>query len=417
MKNVKEIREIWDNLNGIISFRQFVKKYFDKDSSLYFHKLQQSVINNVKYGFTEKEIQILINALKCESDNMLKVAESLSEIKKKMQRERGFFPTKQNPFNHPLFEEWFSQFINGKQKILEPFYGNGAIPIFLKQLGITNEWVCYDKEKSFDIVSHHVIKRDVIKNFPSGFRVAITNPPYLAKVSAKRRSLYYPDTKYADLYMVCLEKMLENCKYVAAIIPESFITQNLFTERLYGVISLNVKMFEETECPVCLALFSPEKECDCPQIYIGNEYVGDLCDLAKYNFEEYYSLNYEWVFNDKSGILGVKCVDNNSGDDIKFFEGEKIHPDKIKVSSRSYTRISGLPENIDLEKFIATCNKNLQEYRQNTKDVFMTSFKGLRKDGKYRRRIDFKTLKCIMNKSLQDLEICHQKICHQRKGT
>lgn len=351
-----------------------------------------------------KKVTTLIqenNILKKESDKRLEIINSI-ESKRKL----GQYFTITNPFKHTLFIEW-SKNIKDDDVLLEPFAGSNSIIKLIQEAGLYNKWSCYDIDNTKEnyVPKFPVIKNDSINDFPSGFRVAITNPPYLAKVSAKRRRLFYPDTDYADLYMLCLDKMLENCDYVAAIIPESFITQNLFTERLYGVISLNIKMFEETDCPVCLALFSPEKECDCPQIYIGNEYVGGLCDLAKFNLEEYYSLYEWWVFNDKSGILGVKCVDNNSGDDIKFFEGEKIHPDKIKVSSRSYTRISGLPENIDLEKFIATCNKNVIEYRKNTKDVFMTSFKGLRKDNKYRRRIDFKTVKCIMNKSLQDLDI------------
>ena len=83
--------------------------------------------------------------------------------------------------------------------------------------------------------------------------------------------------------------------------------------------------------------------------------------------------------------------------DCEFFEGEKIPSESIKVSSRSFTRVSGLPDDIDRKEFLKECNIILADYREKTKDVLMTSFKGLRKDGKYRRRLDFKTVKSILN--------------------
>jgi hypothetical protein len=80
-----------------------------------------------------------------------------------------------------------------------------------------------------------------------------------------------------------------------------------------------------------------------------------------------------------------------------------INPNDIKISSRSFTRISGLPKHINLNDFLNECNIILKDYREKTKDVLMTSFKGLRKDGKYRRRLDFKTVRYIMNKALKKL--------------
>ena len=108
-----------------------------------------------------------------------------------------------------------------------------------------------------------------------------------------------------------------------------------------------------------------------------------------------------WVFNDKNGSIGVKTVDNQKTNDCKFFEGEKINPEDIKISSRAFTRISGLPKEIDREDFLKECNKVLAEYREQTKDVLMTSFKGLRSDGKYRRRLDFKTVKSILDCAME----------------
>lgn len=319
-------------------------------------------------------------------------------------RELGQYFTTENPFNNKLFEEWWELVgLSPDDKMLEPFAGSNNIVLMIKEIGISNKWECYDIEPPLINVcpEYKVIRQDTIANFPIGFKVAITNPPYLARVSASRRKIPYPDTVYDDVYKECIGKMLDNVDYVAAIIPESFITSGLFHDRLYGVISLNTKMFEDTECPVCLALFIPSFSF---KIYVGDKYVGNYNDLKQYNLLEYDHGEVKWVFNDKNGSIGVKCVDNQISNDIYFHDGLKIDPDKIKVSSRSFTRIGGLPENIDLDKFILICNRILDDYRNKTKDVFLTSFKGLRKDGKYRRRIDFKTLRCILNKAYKEYE-------------
>jgi hypothetical protein len=60
-----------------------------------------------------------------------------------------------------------------------------------------------------------------------------------------------------------------------------------------------------------------------------------------------------------------------------------------------------LYDDIDLDQFLTCCNEILTEYRVNTKDVFLAPFKNLRKDGVYRRRLDFATAKLIMSKAAE----------------
>jgi len=98
-----------------------------------------------------------------------------------------------------------------------------------------------DEGYNFDFVSYdinpgslEVKKRDAIKEFPQGYKLIITNPPYLAKNSAHRKKIDFPTTKYDDLYKLCLEIMLKNCDYVGAIIPASFINADLFLDRLHS---------------------------------------------------------------------------------------------------------------------------------------------------------------------------------------
>lgn len=319
---------------------------------------------------------------------------------------RGQYFTVSNPFEHNQFKKWYNEFVKKDEILLEPFAGSNNIPKLCKQINIINPWHCFDIEyqEINNMPDYEISLQDTIQHFPTGYNTVITNPPYLAKVSASRLKLEYPDTHYEDLYMLCLEKMLENCDNVAAIIPESFITSGYFTDRLCCVISLNFPMFDDTDCPVCLALFTKEGAWgNCFEVWVGDEFVGDYCTLNEYTLWNYEKMYKGWKFNDPNGILGVKCVDNQCKDDIHFHYGEDINPTKIKISSRAFSRISGLPSNVDIDEFINVCNKNINEYREKTKDVFLTCFKGLRKDGVYRRRIDFKTLRCIMNKSLCDI--------------
>lgn len=323
---------------------------------------------------------------------------------------RGFgqYYTINNPFRHPLFSDWFGMLLP-TDTIVEPFAGSNNIIKLVREATLCdNRWKCYDIEPSTNNVCPdcEITISDSLKNMNTyKGTAAITNPPYLAKNSATRRHLPYPSERYDDLYKECLDLMLSHFKYVAAIIPESFITSGLFRNRLYGVISLNYKMFNDTECPVCLALFDDNDGRDKrpTMVYVGDEFVGNLQDLEKYNKEMLkYHNNYNgWKFNDVNGVIGIHCIDNLISDNIYFRNGEDIDVSTIKVSNRSFSRVGGFPLTIECkEEFISRCNDTLNQYRKNTKDVFMTSFKGLRKDNKYRRRLDFKLAKCVMNKVL-----------------
>jgi hypothetical protein len=251
-----------------------------------------------------------------------------------------------------------------------------------------------------DPQSDDVVQRDTILNMPNG-ELAITNPPYLGKSSAKRRGLpWYPENKYDDLYKLALSKMLDNFRFIAAIIPESFITSGELRDRLSIVISLTTVMFEDTEHPVCLALFSPESSNDY-EIWAMNSFLGMNSEIEKFKIKTNKNINMK--FNDPTGRIGVRAIDGTTSQSISFCLGENIPSSKIKHSSRMLTRIS-IDTEIDTISIINKANEILKDYRHNTQDVFLTSFKGLRRDGKYRRRIDFKTIRSILNKAVEELE-------------
>ena len=168
----------------------------------------------------------------------------------------GCFYTTQNIFSYPQFREWFTTALKASNNIvLEPFAGSNNLIKMLQNEGYQFKFDAYDINPS----SPEVEKKDTIKEFPWGYKLVITNPPYLAKNSARRKKIDFPTTKYDDLYKLCLEIMLKNCAYVGAIIPASFLNANLFLERLHSYTLLSSQMFTDTENPVCLALFSPQK--------------------------------------------------------------------------------------------------------------------------------------------------------------
>lgn len=326
----------------------------------------------------------------------------------------GQFFTITNPFVSNPFYKWFESIPHEKKKnIIEPFAGTNNIVRMIDSLRLSNStWHCYDIEPSnFNVAPYAKVKKcDTIENFPiiKDCYIAITNPPYLAKNSATRSGIPFKYGEYDDIYKKCLEVMLENCEYVAAIIPESFITANLFHERLKIVISLTCKMFDDTQCPVCLALFSPANEINVEngfEIYNQGSItrIGTYKELHKFVIKS--KINREnWSFNDPQGNVGIICCDNTKTASIKFVEGNQIDPKSVKFTSRAKTRVSGLPESVNLKEFITKCNDVLFDYRNNTKDVFLTSFKGLRDDQLYRRRLDFETAKNIMGYVLEVME-------------
>ncbi len=304
----------------------------------------------------------------------------------KNKRILGQYFTQYNPLDNKMFREWT---INCKLQyitILEPFAGSNNLIKMLREMNLCNKFISYDIEPK----NKSVLLKDTLQDFPKNFDICITNPPYLAQNSAKRRGLYYPKTKYDDLYKFALDKCLKNCDYVGAIIPASFLNSKLFRNKLSHYILLNAKIFNDTEHPVCLALF--KKSSKHVKIYEDKKYIGVLSEYEKRLPQA--KQNIKMKFNDKTGKLGLIAIDNTIEPSIRFCKGEDIDPNKIGITSRSITRIS-IDTNID--KLIKNLNDRLMTFREETYDVFLTPFKGLRKDNKYRRRLDYALARNIIN--------------------
>lgn len=385
-----KIGKALEDVAQYISLSQLAKS-IGKDRSWLYHKMKNDIVNGVQYRFSMDECALLSAKLKELADKIQSCSDAIDSIVQDNHRNTGRYYTQANVFEYPAFKQWLEAIPNiSETTILEPFAGDCAIPMML----CSYKWACYDIEPRKG--DFKVVKRDTIKKFPSGFKVCITNPPYLAKNSATRRGLNYPECDYDNLYKHCLKLMLDSCQYVAAIIPDSFIQSGLFTDRLYGVISIPEKVFADTDYPVCLALFTPDISPNI-KIFCGDSFIGTYKELLKYSLEEYN--DSRWVFNDADGCIGVVCADGKNNK-IRFVKGESIDTE-VKGSSRFLVRVSGLPDNIDIDDFILKCNSTLEQYRYNTKNVFLNSFKGLRYDGTYRKRIPFTVVRSILTYTLK----------------
>jgi len=303
-------------------------------------------------------------------------------------RSRGQYFTKGNPFELAPFKKWATQIELSRQNILEPFAGANDIITSLQSLNLCREFVSYDISPANKLVK----KKDTLKNFPKGYKVCITNPPWLARNSATRRALPYPKTKYDDLYKHGLSLCLENCDYVGAIVPASFLQSGLFRERLNSYTLLHKNLFTDTETPVCMALFN-KTQTQTTNLYNDDEHLGTLSELEKENPVPQSDRRVR--FNDPKGNLGFISFDNTEKPTIRFCEIEEIKDYPIKVSSRFITRISGDFDNIP--KIISKLNSQIKSFRKNTRDMFLTPFKGIRKDGYYRRRMEFALAKNFIN--------------------
>ena len=339
-------------------------------------------------------------------------------------RELGQYYTQGNPFILDPFLNWAKRTGLHNQVVLEPFAGTGNIPALVEATGLKcKEWSLFDVDPKKDDIK----QKDTLSDFPKGYNVCITNPPWLARNSATRRNIPYPkNINFDDVYKHSLHLALGNCKWVAAIIPESFIRVNRFKERLEDFVSLipdriesfnylkeqqcfdlplwnkepiidrtkqsifsSNSMFIDTDHPVGLALFGPKLVTD-TRIWQNNIYVGDYRTLKLYL--PAYSNNKKIEFNISDANLGLIAIDNTIEASIRFCTVEEIADYPVTKQSRSITKIK-----VPWEPDIDYLNNRIKEIREKTYDVFLTAFKGVRQDKQYRRRLDFTLARSIIN--------------------
>lgn len=298
----------------------------------------------------------------------------------------GQFYTTTDPFNgRKSFTDWFD-LVPKDTKFLEPFVGGGHILSY-----IDADWDGYDIEPKMP----GAIQRDTLKDFPTGYRVCITNPPYLAKTVVSRKKLDVV-LNYEDMYLDSLSLMLEHCEYVAAIIPSTFWNTNLFRDRLYAWDKFDMKLFSDTDAPAGVAYFVPKKVNKTRTFINGDEvFIGDW-NIPK-------AVKFPIVFNPKefSEFL-VVGIDSTTQDNIHIRKTEGFD---ISTLADSEGQCKSTNRNIFpikcsylKEEDLPHINDIITEWRNETKDFTMTNFKSCQKSGKYRKRISFTEVRWILHR-------------------
>jgi len=293
----------------------------------------------------------------------------------------GQYFTTTNIFNDEPLKIWSNEIPNWKtQSLLEPFAGACDILNYFPN----REWTCFDIES----IKKNVKYRDTIKDFPKGFDVCITNPPYLAKnrISRLKQKI---ELKYEDLYLDALEQCLDNCKYVSVIIPSTFIGCSKMKERCLIIDKIDKVVFSDTTNPVCVAYFVPYKVqktltfVNGKQVFLNfnNTPTNTSLDI-KFNV---YDGNYVLTAVDKK----IKKISINN--DLENFDRKKY----LKHTSR-YCVLFKTNSTINLKSI----NNFIEKWRDETQDYFLTSFKSpISSNEFYRKRMSFNQLKWIIEKS------------------
>lgn len=283
--------------------------------------------------------------------------------------------------------------------VYDPYAGNGDILKLNRYFGI-------ELTKGLDIdPSLKWELNDSLMNIPSlENSIIVTNPPYLAKQSATRRKIdvsrYFEESKYDDLYLIALDRMLDSSDNVVAIVPESFVNSNFKRKnRLVSITILEENPFLDTEVPVCVVCFDNiEKKDSNIKIYKNNTMVGTYDRIKSIKLKPRKSVKIK--FNDVNGWLALRAVDSKVSDKkILFGTKNQIDYDwdnNISDTSRHYTLLS-VEVPVELrEKMIKECNMILARLRLESYDLILTPFMGNNNLGERRRRLDFKLARAII---------------------
>lgn len=329
---------------------------------------------------------------------------AIKDDDKKLKKQKlGQFFTCGNSWLQPQVLDFIKA--SSRSIAFDPFAGRGDMLLLMHSLGFKTYGLDIDNSLNFP-------QNDSLKSIPNiADSIIITNPPYIAKQSARRKGFnldnYFKNSIYDDIYLIALHQCLCANNFVVAIVPESFINSNFaYKSRLYSISILEQNPFMDTENPVCVVCFdSIKKNYSDIKVYKNDIFIGDLATLLNARLEP--KNNIKIIFNDKNGWLALRAVDSsNDIDFIGFDYKENIQYDwsKIKISSRHITLI-----NIEIneklkQKFILKANEILNKIRIDSNDILLTPFKGNTKLGTRRRRLDYKLARAILEKAY--FEIC-----------
>jgi hypothetical protein len=321
---------------------------------------------------------------------------------------RGSFHTKGDSWLvKPVRDFILNSLQSGLSGCLDPFAGAGdLLALCCEQFGCNVE--------GLDIVGGKWPVNDSLFKIPSANdRLIVTNPPYLAKYSAARKGVLTESAKYfdscgwEDLYQLALDRCLESCGRVVAIIPETFINSAYPKHHVELVCILESNPFHDTETPVCVVCMDKSR-LDGEQhgsVHVGDRLCTTLGELARIKNARAPKIPIR--FNDVSGKVALKAVDGaKPADRIRFMRADQFDysAEKIKASSRLMTYI-GIPclADKDLDALINRANRELETVRNASSDLVLSPFKGNNKAGRRRRRLDYAMARKILGRAMCSL--------------
>jgi hypothetical protein len=326
----------------------------------------------------------------------------------------SFYTTRSNWLTNEIRGFLTEALEHSKGLILDPFAGDGHLLEAIKDDKTLKQLVV--KTSGFDIQGNSWPINDSLLAIPNPKgAVIVTNPPYLANHSAKRKGVdslvkqYFQKSGQDNLFKVALKNSLEVADYVVAIVPETFLLSSFPKNRLKLAVVIQDELFGDTEAPALVACFAKEV-CDDARIFIGNQEVASLKQILGLR-NPTVKTKQKIVFNDPAGRIGLRAVDGSDGrSPIAFVLGDEFpYPrQSVVVSSRLMTYLD-VPElaDSDIPELIARANKTLNRIRKASGDLVLAPFKGNDKKGKRRRRLDYALARKILNQASQKEKVSH----------
>ena len=289
---------------------------------------------------------------------------------------------------------------------VDPFAGNGdMLDLVASELHMRKTGYDIDEGAGWGV-------NDSLVSIPrSSGSICITNPPFLAKYSARRKSIwpmvgrYYERYGRNDLYEIALDRCLASFGHVVAILPETFLHSAYPKGRCERIVVLEENPFNDTTFPVCVTCWSPATGQD-SDIYVGEDKVARYSDILR--LRRSVGRSGRVVFNHPEGNIGLRAVDGTKeGDRIGFFPGNEFgYPrSRIKSSSRlmTYIMVGELDSESAIQEFCETSNGILEKYRDETSDTILSGFKGNNRLGKRRRRLDYGMARKVVIEALETI--------------
>ena len=322
----------------------------------------------------------------------------------------GSFYTTQSGWLTPEVIKFLEKALKeSKGFLLDPFAGNGhLLAAVSKNKTLRNKVV---KASGFYIQGEIWPINDSLLKIPNKDRaVIVTNPPYLANHSAKRKgvsslvSKYFERLTQKNLYMIALENCLASADYVVAIIPETFLLSSFPKDRLELAVVIQAELFGDTDAPALVACFGKDER-KAAHVFTGNQSIGQLSDILA--LRESTAPKQRIVFNDPKGRIGLRAVDGSDGKSpIEFLEAASFdYPaESVVLSSRlmTYLEIPEL-ETREIPEVIKAANRALTSIRKASGDLVLAPFKGNDKAGRRRRRLDYALARRILNQAVREI--------------